>query len=138
MQITLRYNKPYQSFIDSELILRKIVRNSTHYNIKNAGKETLDFFGDKIPDSIKDDIYDYLKKNKYSLREEASTISDYVMEKEDNYIVRCQVKERGSSIIDLSLSIPTEKEAKLICDNWKSKSQEVYLHLIKTLMRSDS
>lgn len=120
--------------IDSELIRTETIRNSTYYRISQAGKETLDFFDNKISDGIKTDIDEYLKTNEYELREEVSTISDYFEHKKDEFIVRLQVKENGSSIIDLSLSVPAEEEASAICNNWKSKSQEIYAYVMKTLM----
>lgn len=118
----------------SELITVSTVRHSSHYRITEAGKETLEFFNQKISDPIKQDILEYLQKNKYSLREEVSTIADYYEKKKNEYVVRCQVKEESNSIIDLSLLVPTEDTAKLICNNWKAKSQEVYSYLMRTLM----
>lgn len=120
--------------IDAELIRTETIRNSTHYRINQAGEETLEFFGNKISDAIKSDIDEYLNKNEYELRDEVSTIADYYEEKKDEYIVRCQVKENGSPIIDLSISVPSEEEAVSICNNWKAKSQEVYAYIMKTLM----
>ncbi|BBF44334.1 hypothetical protein lbkm_3023 [Lachnospiraceae bacterium KM106-2] len=122
---------------DSELVTSKTVRNSSYYRITDAGEETLEFFENKISDAIKADIMDYLRKNKYSLRDEVSNLADYYEEKKNEYIVRCQVKEQGSSIIDLSLIVPTEDAAISICNNWKKKSQNVYSYLMKTLLESE-
>ena len=47
--------------------------------------------------------------------------------------MRCQVREQNSSLIDLTLTVPSEKAANAICNNWKSKSQAVYSFLMKTL-----
>ncbi|BCN29687.1 DUF4364 family protein [Anaeromicropila herbilytica] len=124
--------------VDSELIIRHTIRNSSHYKITPSGQETLEFFNTKISDAIKKDIEEYLHVNKYTLREEVSTISDYFQSKKDEYMVRCQVKERGTAIIDLSIAVPTEDEAILICNSWKSKSQDVYAYLIRTLMNPDN
>lgn len=122
---------------DSDLIHTTSVRNSTHYRISSSGQETLNFFENKIPEAIQLDIEEFLKTNGYELKEEVSTIADYFENKKDEYIARCQVKEDGSPIIDLSLSLPSEEEAAAICNNWKSKSQEIYAYLMKTLMTSD-
>lgn len=124
--------------ISSELITVASVHHSSHYRITDAGKETLDFFNSKISDAIKSDIMEFLRRNKYSLREEVSNIADYHEEKKNEFIVRCQVKEQGSSIIDLSLIVPTEDVAISICNNWRGKSQEVYSYLMKTLLVNDS
>lgn len=114
------------------------VRHSSYYRITESGNETLTFFGNKISDAIKSDIMDYLRKNKYSLREEVSNIADYHEEKSNEFIVRCQVKEQESSIIDLSLIVPTEDAAITICNNWRKKSQVVYSSLMKLLLENES
>lgn len=118
----------------SQLVTVTTVRNSSHYRITPAGTETLEFFNNKISDPIKSDIMEYLRNNKYALREEVSNLADYYEEKPNEYVVRCQVKEQGSSIIDLSLIVPTEDVAISICNNWKKKSQTVYSYLMKTLL----
>lgn len=117
-----------------ELVTVSSIRHSSYYRITESGKETLTFFNNKISDAIKEDIMEYLRNNKYALREEVSNIADYYEEKKNEFIVRCQVKEQGSSIIDLSLIVPTEDAAIAICNNWKKNSQEVYSYLMKTLL----
>lgn len=117
-----------------ELVTVSSIRHSSYYRITESGKETLAFFNNKISDAIKEDIMEYLRNNKYALREEVSNIADYYEEKKNEFIVRCQVKEQGSSIIDLSLIVPTEDAAIAICNNWKKNSQEVYSYLMKTLL----
>ncbi len=119
-----------------ELISVSSVRHSSYYRITESGNETLNFFNSNISEAIKNDIAEYLRKNKYSLREEVSTLSDYYEEKKNEYIVRCQVKEQNSSIIDLSLTVPTEETAVAICNNWNKKSQEIYSYLMKSLLDS--
>ena len=67
------------------------------------------------------------------MRNEVSTIADYYKNTRQEYEVRCQVREQNSSLIDLTLTVPSEKAAKTICNNWKTKSQAVYSFLMKTL-----
>lgn len=117
-----------------ELVTVSSIRHSSYYRITEAGKETLEFFNHKISDAIKNDILEYLRNNKYALREEVSNLADYYEEKKNEFVVRCQVKEQGSSIIDLSLIVPTEDAAIAICNNWRKNSQEVYSYLMKTLL----
>lgn len=120
-----------------ELITMSTVRHSSYYRISTSGRETLEFFDNKISDAIKSDIMEYLRKNKYAMREEVSNLADYHEEKKNEFVVRCQVKEQGSSIIDLSLIVPTEDAAIAICNNWRKKSQSVYSHLMKMLLEND-
>ena len=42
--------------------------------------------------------------------------------------------ENGSSLIDLKLTVPTEKEAEAIVSHWNTKSQEIYTLLLSNLL----
>ena len=42
-------------------------------------------------------------------------------------------KDRGISLVDITLSVPDESTAASICDNWQKKNQAVYQYLIQEL-----
>lgn len=136
--------KQYTNYFNVQQVLSELlgdgfischaVRNSSYYEITTAGGETLSFFSDKISSAIREDIDIFLKENKYSLREENSTQADYYEAKKNEYITQLRVLERGSTIIEINLSVPSEAEANLICDNWKKKSSEIYARLFSTLI----
>ena len=44
------------------------------------------------------------------------------------------IKEGKTTLIDLTLNVPTESAAQTLCENWKRKSQEVYAAVMKLLM----
>lgn len=117
-----------------ELIHGKTIRNSSYFEITREGKETLSFFNKEIGDTIKNEILEYLRENKYQLREEVSTVSDFYEEKKGEYITRCYVQERGSKIVEVSLNVSSEEEAMSICNNWRDKSQEIYAYLMRELL----
>lgn len=119
---------------ETSLIHGKTIRNSSYFVITDAGRETLAFFNKEISDAIKAELTDYLKTNRYPLREEVSTVADYYAEKPGEYKVRCYVKEKDSKIIDLTLDVPTEESAAAICSHWKEKSQEIYEYLMRELL----
>lgn len=120
--------------LEDDFISSKTVRNSSYYDITTSGGETLSFFYDTIPAAIKEDIDEFLKENKYSLREENSIQADYYEAKKNEFIVNLKVMERDSIVIELNLSVPTESEATLLCESWKKKSTEVYSRIFTTLM----
>lgn len=120
--------------LDDEFISCHAVRNSSYYQITAKGGETLSFFADTISRAIRDDIDTFLKENKVSLREENSVQADYYEAKKNEFITNLKVMERDSTIIEINLSVPSEAEAELICDNWRAKSSEVYATLFSSLM----
>ena len=50
------------------------------------------------------------------------------------YAARCQVKEKESTLIELTLTVPTEEQASSICANWKQKNEKVYAYLMEELL----
>lgn len=119
--------------LDTHLVEVETIRNTSYYQMTEEGRHTLEFFVKEISSEIRDDIDQYLKDNSYEMRNEVSTIADYYKNTRQEYEVRCQVREQNSSLIDLTLTVPSEKAAKTICNNWKTKSQAVYSFLMKTL-----
>lgn len=121
--------------IETEFVTAQTVGHSSHYRITPSGRETLSFFDSMIPSAIQEDILKYLKDNKYSLRDEVSTLSEYFEAKKGEYAVRLRVIEKEDSIIDLSLAVPTEEDAVRICNNWRSQSQMIYAYVLGNLLK---
>lgn len=108
--------------------------NTTLYHITEDGKHTLDILGEKITGPILQDIREYLKGNLQEIQNDLSTTADYYSGNNHDYLARCQVRERDSVLIDLTLSVPTEVQASSVCANWKRKSQELYAYVMKELL----
>ena len=77
----------------------------------------------------------YFEKNKMELRTVNSIIADYYKTPDQNYAVRCQFKERGISLIDLTLTVKKKEQAEAICNNWKNQNEDVYAYLMDILMK---
>ena len=60
--------------------------------------------------------------------------ADYYRTPNTEYAVRCQVIEQDSSLIDLTVTVPTEAEAETIVNNWTMKNQEIYALVMSTLL----
>ena len=121
--------------IEEDLLTTNSVRNTTYYYVTTEGYETLGYFRNKIPVPIIDDVDTFLMENKYELRNEVGTISDYYRNANQEYIVHCQVKEGKSTLIELNLAVTNREEAELLCNNWKEASQEIYAYVIEQLSR---
>lgn len=119
---------------EAEFIRVKQIRNSSHYSITNAGRETLEFFGKSIPEGIRSDIDTFLEEHHYQLRNESETIADYYQEKPDLFMVKCEVRESGHPLVGITLSVATREQAVAICDNWQKHNAEIYTYLIQNLM----
>jgi DNA-binding PadR family transcriptional regulator len=122
--------------IDDAFIVTKTIRNSSLYRITESGSETLVFFDNMIASGIKEDIEDYLHKNKYELQEEVSTPAEFFQVKKGEYSAHLSVIERDTPIIDLTLIVTSEEEASRVCNNWRDKSSDIYSYLMSTLLEN--
>ena len=87
-----------------------------------------------ISPAIVNDMDQYLKENKFRLREEVGTSADYYKATGQDYIVHCEVREGKTVLIRLDLALPDKEQAEAMCSNWKEKSQEIYSFAMKTLL----
>ena len=75
-----------------------------------------------------------INEKKYDLKEEVSVKSDYYLNTNHEYEVKCQILENGSHLIDMTLTVPTQTEAEAIVNNWNRKNQEIYALLLSQLL----
>jgi hypothetical protein len=120
---------------DAGLILPESTHSNTQYRITAAGRETLEFFHDKVSAAIERDTITYLEKNKLELRNVNSILSDYYKTPNQDYAVRCQFRSHGTNLIDLTLTVKTKEQAEAICGNWKKQNEDVYAYLMDILMK---
>lgn len=120
--------------VTSQLLYAETTHNRTLYHLTENGEETIHFFHSKLSAAIQKDIDEFLKEKQYDLKEESAVKSDYYLNTNHEYEVRCQIMENGFSLIDLKLTVPTEKEAETIANRWTAQSQEVYALLLSKLL----
>lgn len=135
--------KEYTSFLTLQQVINELtdagmisthsIRNRTHLAITEEGKETLNFFQNRISDAIKNDINNYFRENEFVLRNEVSVLGDYYKSTSGEYEAHLVAKDRGIKLVDITLSVPSEELAASICDNWQNRNQEIYQYLTKEL-----
>lgn len=110
---------------DAGLVHKEASHNSTRYDITKEGEETLNFFGKNISSAIIEDMDQYLKENKFRLREEVGTTADFYRGTNQDYIVHCEVRENKTTLIRLDLSVPDKEQAETMCNAWKQKPGDI-------------
>lgn len=121
--------------LDAELIQSETIRNSSYFRITKEGKETLEFFGDKISDAIKEEIRKFLSDNQFQIRSEVSTPADYYEQKKGEFLAHCRILEHDSVLLDPSIAVPSEEKAIQICDSWHERNEEIYAKLFELLVK---
>ena len=136
-------DKDYTNFLTLQQVINELtetgmisaqtIRNRTHLAVTDEGRETLQYFENRISDTIKNEINEYLRKNEFTLRNEVSVLADYYKSTSGEYEARLIAKDRGVNLVDITLSVPMEEMASSICDNWQNKNQAIYKYLIEQL-----
>ena len=126
--------------VESEFVRTETIRNTTNYHLMESGKEALSMFHTQISEPIKKDILDYFAEKKYQLRQEVDTTADYypLKKKRGEYMVKTQIKEKGSLLLELSINVVSKEQAIAICDSWEKKSDAVYGKLMEMLLLTNS
>ena len=105
--------------MDSGLVRTENTHNSTRYIITPAGKE----------------IAAYFQANKLAIKTENAYLSDYYKTPEQEYGVRCQLREKGRTRLDFTLTVQTKEQAEAICTNWQNQADDVFACLMDLLLK---
>ncbi len=108
--------------------------NATELSITTEGRDTIKYFGSRLPDFIKNDIENYFADNAFELRNELAVKGDYVQNlATGEYETRLIIKDRDVTTLDMTLSVPTEEIAEHIVDVWKEKAGGVFQYITNEL-----
>ena len=107
------------------------------YSILKKGINTLCFFEDRIPDEIKNELkltFDMGAKEKIM---EKQIVCDSYPKENNQYVVNLKLVENEETLFSIYLDVANEKQANLICKNWKSKPEHIYQSIINVLIEED-
>ena len=107
--------------------------NASYFEISAKGEETLEFFSSRIPEFIRKELDLFIENNWRKFKSELDIHAEYTPNKTNEYMVHCKVTENHSTLIDLSISVGSKKQAVELCNKWKTNATELYgeiLHLL--------
>lgn len=108
--------------------------SSSFYRITDSGADTLNLLKDRISGAICKDIETYLAGHRMEFYDALSVTADYFLGENQEYTVCCMVREKDSTLMGLTLCVPSKNQAESICNHWKQKSQQIYSHIMKELL----
>lgn len=121
--------------ISAELIRTESTHNNTYYHITPAGRETLSYFPDKVSDAIKQDVISYFEANSLEMKKDVHILADYYKTTNQGYAARCQIKDKETPLIDLTIRAGSKEQAEAICQNWRMQNEDVYAYLMDILLK---
>lgn len=115
--------------VDTGFVTAQSRHNRTYLTITAEGQETLSFFKNRIDTSFKQEIDKFFNLNEFKLRNETSVFADYNKVFSGEYEVHLTAKEKDVTVVSVTLSVPNEDTAEIVCSNWQKKNQDIYQYL---------
>lgn len=109
-----------------------------NYLISSQGLNALSFFNDRIPQDLKNRISKAVVIKRRSIYRDAEILSEYRQINDQEYIAHLRVEEHGHTLIDIELSLVTNRQAKDVCRKWKESAPEIYASLIRNLIPEET
>lgn len=129
------FQQAIQELLDAHLMREESIRNYVRYILTREGEDTLEFFGGDLPEGIRNDMNSFLDENMIKLREQVGTMAGFQENSLGEYTVTLEIREGKEALMKINLSVPTEEQAQIICDNWKGSDQVIYEYVMKELLR---
>jgi len=99
------------------------------YVLTEFGLNALKLFFKHIQEKTRKKIDEYIVINKEKFRQESQYVATYYKKSEREYIANLQVVENDIVLIEINLNLVNAQQAKIVCDNWKQKSNDVYNYI---------
>ena len=115
--------KVLSELVETELLRKRTISNSSYYEITEEGKKTLSYFEKELSGEIKNEVKDYLQTHGGQVQERILTPADYYTTPQGN-----------TTVLDLTLAAPSREAAQAMCHSWAKKSQDIYGMLMGELI----
>lgn len=121
--------------VNVDYLEKSIENNTTYYNVTDQGLTALEFFKKRIPSQVKNKIKRFVELNKKSIKKDYEVTANYFYEKNNNeYTIKCGIYEDETTLMELTLSVVSREEAKIICKNWRKNVNDLYGDILVKLL----
>lgn len=120
----------------SNFIKYEEIDNKKVLSITERGDKVLCFFKDRISPSKISSIDTYIAAKIEHLKKELTLFANYTIEDTNMYMVNLKATENGTTLIDLTINVATNKQAIDLCQKWRDNSSEIYNKIIQLLINS--
>ena len=120
--------------VDTKLIDEYKTKTSVFYKTTEDGKEALDTFINDISIEHRKELDEYIKANKFKLKDESMISANYSDGNNDNYRIVLEINENKDETFKIEMDVPTSDAAATMCENWKEKAKTIYAYIIKQLL----
>ena len=120
--------------IETKLVEEYKTKTSVFYTTTPDGNEALDTFINDISKNHIKELDQYIKENKFKLKEESIVSANYSDNDKGSFKIELEISENKDETFKIEMDVPTTDAAITMCENWKEKSKSIYTYIIKQLL----
>lgn len=120
--------------IEDEMIEMSESQEKMYVLLLDNGYKALEALETEIAKPIRQMINDAIAEYKKVITTKNTIMCEYYKCDENDYNVNLSIKEFSFELMNITLNVMTNKDAKAICDNWHDKAQYLYGDILKTLL----
>lgn len=146
---TLRFfiENELMDYIDVQLSLAELTEGKllcanleplgTTYSLTQLGKDAVRYFKSRIPASRRQAVDEAAGPWRDIIRRETQLFADYTAAPGGDVIVRLAARENGALLFEMNISVPDAAQARVLCENWETRSGQVYKTVMDLLTAPD-
>ena len=108
--------------------------NTTRYSVTDEGLQMLEYFSSHLTPPVRQIISKYVDDNRGQIKKDYESTANYFPNIEnDEFQVKCGVYEDKRVLLEVTVSVDTREQAKLIQSNWRGNASDLYQKIIDAL-----
>ncbi len=109
------------------------------YSLTFEGRECLSYFYKRIPMNLREEITQYSKANRLSIKQAQEYYANYADADDGSYLVTLRIYESliSAPLFEINIKAPTRQSAEEACKKWKQSAPSIYEHIFDSLINTD-
>lgn len=106
------------------------------YSITVDGRNALSHFYLRIPQSLREQITQFVKDNRMVFKRSQEYVSDYSKNPDGSHTVTLKIKEPliSQPLLEIKLKVPSRHSAIIACKKWKDKAPNMFEYLYDSVI----
>lgn len=119
--------------VDSSFIDLVENQDRQEYKLQEKGKTALEYFSNKIPDFIKEDLETEFQAQRNQAKKETQVLAEHYQNENGQYVVNLKLIENEDTLFSLYLNLVSLEQVEIVSNAWKERTESIYAEIIKLL-----
>lgn len=119
---------------DANLVRSEELNSVLRHELTKEGDEALFYFTSDISESLRKDMEDYIRVNRFQARNETGIATGYEPSGDGGYYVQLKIREEKTVLFEMRLSVPDKEQAETLANHLQDNAQAIYAFVMKKLV----